>query len=89
MDSLGVKPLPRPVNTKLPKHRLELPVADPNTEALGSFMRECLVPLLAKEFLARRVTTSPTPNRVKAHKSTFRPLGKEGGRIEAVMKTIE
>jgi hypothetical protein len=35
-------------------HRLEVPVGEPDPEVLRVFMRECLVPLLAEEFLSRR-----------------------------------
>jgi len=43
----------------LPRHRkgavtLELPVQEPNIAAIRAFMNECLVPLLAEEFLRRR-----------------------------------
>lgn len=83
--------MPRSVNPKLRKgkYSLELPVAELNAEALGSFMRECLVPLLAKEFLANRPATSQTPIAVKTHKLAFRLRGEEGGPKGAVMNTIE
>jgi hypothetical protein len=42
-------------------HRLKLPVGEPDPEGLRSFMRECLVPLLAEEFLSRRSGVE-TPN---------------------------
>jgi hypothetical protein len=35
-------------------HRLELPVGEPDPVVLRAFIRECLVPLLAEEFLSRR-----------------------------------
>ena len=61
-------------------HRLVIPVGDPDTPAVHAFMIECLVPLLAEEFLKRRDATLSQAFSAPARKPTFRALGKEGGR---------
>jgi hypothetical protein len=60
-------------------HRLVLPVGDPDTSAVRAFMLECLVPLLAEEFLKRRAAALSPPLSTMPRKSTFEALGKEGG----------
>ena len=71
----------RPSTPKLRKgvHRLELPVGEPRPEVIRLFALECLVPLLAEEFLR---TTGPArpKNSVTSGKRTAGVLGKETGR---------
>jgi hypothetical protein len=59
-------------DTKLRKgaYRLALPAGEANPKAVRSFMRECLVPLLAEEFLRRRDTTIPLELMTKPQKPT-------------------
>jgi hypothetical protein len=54
-------------------------VGDPNTPAVRAFMLECLVPLLAEEFLKRRAAVLSPPLSTTSRKASFEPLGKEGG----------
>jgi hypothetical protein len=60
-------------------HRLVIPVGDPDTPAVHAFMIECLVPLLAEEFLKRRAAALSRPLTTMPAKPTFEPLDKEGG----------
>jgi hypothetical protein len=56
-----------------------LPVGDPDTPAVRTFLLECLVPLLAEELLKRRDVAFSPPSSTMPRKPTFGPLGKEGG----------
>jgi hypothetical protein len=60
-------------------HRLELPVGEPDPEVLRTFMRECLVPLLADEFLSRRSGTEAPKSDPKFDKPTSQVVGREDG----------
>jgi hypothetical protein len=59
--------------------RLLLPVADHDMGAVRAFALECLVPLLAEEFLKRRDGAVSPPSSTMPRKPSFGPLGKEGG----------
>ena len=59
--------------------RIALPIKEANTEAVRSFMHDCLVPILAKEFLRLRDSAQHAPITVKANKRTSTPFGKEDG----------
>lgn len=59
--------------------RVVLPVEPVTTETVRAFMRECMVPILAKEFLRLRDTAPIDPTEVKGEERTFRPVGKEDG----------
>lgn len=60
-------------------YRLSRPVVEHHPEAVLSFMRDCLVPLLADEFLRRRESAALSAGTLEPDKPTFEPLGKEGG----------
>jgi hypothetical protein len=60
-------------------HRLELPGGDPEPEILRAFLRECLVPLLAEEFLSRRGTPGVRDSDSNSDKPTSEVLGREDG----------
>ena len=51
-------------------YRLVLPVGEPSPDAIRSFMLECLVPLLAEEFLRRRKNAATTGIPTKPGKPT-------------------
>lgn len=59
--------------------RIVLPAQKTNVDAIRSFMHDCLVPILAKEFLRLRDSTQYAPSTVKANKRTSTPFGKEDG----------
>lgn len=59
--------------------RLEMPVGKPSREFLLSFVRECLAPLLAEEFLRTRRSIQPE-GAVTPKKPTTGVPGEEGGR---------
>jgi hypothetical protein len=65
-------------NTKLRKGacRLALPEGKPHPDAVRSFMLDCLVPLLADEFLKRREATVPPAIPVEPKKPTSKPHGR-------------
>jgi hypothetical protein len=52
--------------------RIALPVQEMNVHAVRNFMLECLVPILAEEFLRRRDRADPNSD-----DRTFRPVGRE------------
>lgn len=54
-----------------------LPTRQTNAEAVRSFMIDCLVPILAKEFLRLRSSSEPVENQAGCQKPSFEPLGKE------------
>ena len=56
--------------------RIALPIKEANTEAVRSFMLDCLVPILAKEFLRRRDTTEHASIAVNAQEPTTGPFGR-------------
>lgn len=60
-------------------YRLALPVGESDFEAVRSFMLDCLVPLLADEFLKRREVTATETITIESRKLTSEPLDKEGG----------
>lgn len=73
---------PRSANavTRLNQLRLELPTGAPNLDALRAFMRECLAPLLAEEFVRRRQSAPGLPiSEVHIDDPTIAPLYREGG----------
>jgi hypothetical protein len=57
--------------------RIVLPTQPTNTDAVRAFMRDCLVPILAKEFLRQRETAAHTEITVSDKNSSFQPLGKK------------
>ena len=59
-------------STKLRKgaYRLVLPVGEASPSAVRSFMLDCLVPLLAEEFLKRREITAPMGIATKPRRPT-------------------
>jgi hypothetical protein len=61
-------------------HRLELPVGEPDPEVLRKFMRECLVPLLAEEFLSRRSDAEAKESNTNFDQPTSEVFGREDGR---------
>ena len=60
-------------------HRLELPVGEPHPEVLRTFMRECLLPLLAEEFLSRRSDAQAKESDANFDKPTSQVFGREDG----------
>ena len=69
---------------KLPKtqsrknsYQLVMPTGEPDRDALRSFMFDCIVPLLAEEFLRRREAAAAIA--VNRDKQTYQLWGKEGG----------
>jgi hypothetical protein len=56
--------------------RIALPIKEANTEAVRLFMLDCLVPILAKEFLRRRDTTEHAPIAVNSQKPTTGSFGR-------------
>lgn len=56
-----------------PAHRIELPRTAVNPDAVRSFVREFLVPLLAEDFLAQR-EGSPSREHVISSKPTSCPV---------------
>lgn len=71
-----------PSATKLRKGtpQIVLPVKEFNVEAVRSFMLDCLVPILAEEFLCHRDHPEQPQTEPISSNSTFAPLGKENGR---------
>jgi hypothetical protein len=59
--------------------RIVMPTGKPDAEALRSFMLDCVVPLLADEFLKRRSAVSPAAIQVIEDDPTSQLLGEEGG----------
>jgi hypothetical protein len=53
--------LPATSQARKGKVTLELPVREPNIEAIRAFMNDCLVPLLAEEFLRSRQIDEEKP----------------------------
>jgi hypothetical protein len=60
-------------------HRMELPVGEPDPEILRVFMRECLVPLLAEEFLSRRSVAEAKESNTNFDTPTSQVFGREDG----------
>lgn len=60
-------------------YRIEMPTGKPDAEALRSFMLDCVVPLLAEEFLKRRTAMSPVAIQVNEDDPTSQLQGEEGG----------
>jgi len=59
--------------------RIILPTQESNPDAIRAFMRNCMVPILANEFLRLR-NASPSDSMTAVNdKRTFEPLGKEDG----------
>ena len=56
--------------------RIALPIKEANTEAVRSFMLDCLVPILAKEFLGRRDIAEHAPIEVNSQKPSTGPFGR-------------
>ncbi len=74
-DPTATRPKPRKGTP-----RVELPVREPNVDAVRAFMRECLIPLLAEEFLRRRqVGIEDAIPTVTPEDPTFEAFDKEGG----------
>ena len=78
------KPLtPPPTKSQARKgpYMLALPVKEPNVEAVRTFMLDCFVPILAKEFLLRRQAggQQPSGSAVKFGETTTGFLREEGG----------
>ena len=59
--------------------QIVLPTQPTNTEAVRAFMRDCLVPILAQEFLRRRDEAAQTANTVNGHQPISQSLGMEDG----------
>jgi hypothetical protein len=74
-------PAPQGRRAKLGRrgHRLELPVGEPDPQVLRAFMRECLVPLLAEEFLNRRADAEARDSDANLDKPTIELYGREDG----------
>lgn len=71
-----------PSATKLRKGtpQIVLPVKETNVEAVRSFMLDCVVPILAQEFLRRRDYPKQSQAEPISSNRTIAPLGKEEGR---------
>jgi hypothetical protein len=73
-----VATVPKPKSRKSSR-AVVLPVGDPDTPTVRAFMLECLVPLLAEEFLKRRDAALSQSFSAIPRKPSFGPLGEEGG----------
>jgi len=60
--------------------RLELPVGEPDLEALRSVTREWLVPLLVKEFMRERDIELPARVKGAAEEHKFQNTGNSSGK---------
>jgi hypothetical protein len=61
-------------------HRLEFPSGEPNLDAVRALVKECLVPMLAEEFLrCRRAAVKPAVSEVTLNDPTFKAFDREGG----------
>lgn len=71
-----------PSATKLRKGtpQIVLPAQEINVGAVRSFMLDCLVPILAEEFLRRRDHPKRSQAEPISSNRTIAPLGKENGR---------
>ena len=59
--------------------RIVLPAKEVNDRAVRSLINDCLVPLLAQEFLRRRGSAEQSKTDPMSSDPTFAPLGKEDG----------
>ena len=59
--------------------KIVLPTQPTNTEAIRAFMLDCLVPILAQEFLRQRDAAAQVPITVNGQKPISQSLGKEDG----------
>ena len=74
-------PVPTATTPRKGSPRIMLPVQETNIEAVRSFMRECLVPILAKEFLRQRSASSlERSSEAFASVSTSEATGRRDGR---------
>lgn len=71
-----------PSATKLRKGtpQILLPVKETNVKAVRSFMLDCLVPILAEEFLRHRDNPKKSQTEPISGNRTISPFGKEDGR---------
>jgi hypothetical protein len=60
--------------------QIVLPVKETNLDAVRSFMFDCLVPILAQEFLRRRDYPKQSQTEPISRNRTTTPFGKEDGR---------
>ena len=66
-----------PSAKSLPNLSIEANQSSP--EAVRGFLRECLVPLLAKQFLIARNASAHVASKAETQVSTSGPLGREDG----------
>jgi len=67
------------IKTRKGSYRIEMPTGEPDADALRSFMHDCIVPLLAQEFLKRRTAMSRAAIQVDDDEPTSQLQVKEGG----------
>jgi hypothetical protein len=74
------KSIPRVTTQRRGNPRIVLPVKETNIVAVRNFMLECLVPILAEEFLRRRGDAEESRIKPETSNPTFQPVGKEAVR---------
>ena len=78
LERAAVAPSPTKLRRGTPQ--IVLPVKETNVDAVRSFMFDCLVPILAQEFLRRRDYPKQSQAEPISSNRTIAPLGKEEGR---------
>ena len=77
--NISVKLIPARASRARRVPRLFLPVQPVNTDVVRAFMRECMAPILAKEFLRLREAAPSVGVSAKDENQTSQPFGKEDG----------